>query len=142
MKFKYLALVCILLTSISSLFANDLDSFSELILKDRSNEAISRINQNIKKYPNDPQLVFYRAVLFDYFGRINEAKGDFLVLSNRYPKNPVLKNNLGVIYAKLGEYFNAQFCFESALRLKPDYREAKANFLAVQRKNNISLALK
>jgi len=123
-------------------FAHDFDTFKELILKGQSEEAIVKINKDIQKYPNDPTIKFIRGAIFDYFGKTKEAKEDFLFLSNKYPKNPILKNNLGVVSAKLGDYSNARICFESALRLKPDYQEAKDNLIAIQRKYSILLTSK
>jgi Flp pilus assembly protein TadD len=142
MKLKYIVLLCLGLISPPSLFANDLDSLSELISKGKSDEVISRVNQHIKKYPNDPELKFIHGAILDHFGKTREAKEVFLLLSNKYPKNHIIKNNLGVIYIKLGEYFNARICFESALRLKTDYQEAKLNLQAIQRKHTLFIASK
>lgn len=114
-----------------------MDSISELIQKGKESEAIQRANQYIQKYPNDPELKFIYAALLDHFGKTRESKDAFLDLSNKYPNNIVIKNNLGVIYTKLGQYSNARIYFESALRLKSDYQEAKNNLQHIQKLDRV-----
>ena len=142
MKVKciFLFFVCLAYTSFS--FASDLDGVSELIKNGKETEAIARINRYIQKYPSDPELKFLRGATLDHFGKTREAKEDFLILSNKYPKDPIIKNNLGVLYAKLGEYRKARFLFESALKLKTDYQEAKNNLSLIQKQDRVYLTSK
>ena len=142
MKVKciFLFFVCLIYTSFS--FASDWDGVLELIKNDKETEAIAIINRYIQKYPSDPELIFLRGATLDHFGKTREAKEDFLFLSNKYPKDPIIKNNLGVLYARLGEYRKARFLFESALKLKTDYQEAKNNLSLIQKQDRVYLTSK
>lgn len=46
------------------------------------------------------------------------------------PSDPVLKNNLGFLYAEMGYYRQALDLYEEALKLKPSYKDAENNILA------------
>jgi len=109
MKFKYTFLLFAWVISSSLSHASDFDSLSELIQKGKETEAIAKINRYIQKYPNDPKVKFIYGATLDHFG---------------------------VLYAKLGEYSAAYIFFGSALRLKPNYQEAKNNQWLVQQKIN------
>jgi Flp pilus assembly protein TadD len=136
MKFKYTILLFAWFISSSLSHASDLDSLSELIKKGRETEAIAKINRYIQKYPNDPEVKFIYGAALDHFGKTQEAKKVFLQLNTKYPNNSTIHNNLGVLYAKLGEYTSAYTFFESALRLKPNYQEARNNLRFVQQTIN------
>ena len=142
MKVKciFLFFVCLAFTSLS--FASNWDEILKLIKNGNETEAIAIVNQYIQKYPNDPELVFLRGATLDHFGKTREAKEDFLILSNKYSKDPIIKNNLGVLYAKLGEYRKARVFFELALKLKTDYKEAKNNLVLIQKQDRVYLTSK
>ena len=133
MKARLIFLFFVWSLSPSLAFTSDVDDFSELIAKNKYEETVSRINELILKYPQDRQLIFYRAAIFHHYGKLRKAKEDFLLLSNNHPKDPIFKNNLGVVHAKIGDLYKARICFEAALRLKPDYQEAKNNLLAINK---------
>ena len=137
MKFIFLLFISLISSSLS--FAYDLDTLAELIQKGKESEVIQRVKQYTQKYPNDPELKFIHAALLDHFGKVRESKDAFLDLSNKYPNNEVIKNNLGVIYTKLGQYSNARIYFESALRLKSDYQEAKNNLQHISKLDELTL---
>ncbi len=133
---KFIFLLFITLISSSLTFAYDFDSLSELIKKGKESQAIKRLNQYIQKYPNDPEVKFIYGATLDHFGKTQAAKKVFLQLNTKYPNNSTIHNNLGVLYAKLGEYTSAYTFFESALRLKPNYQEARNNLRFVQQTIN------
>lgn len=133
---KFIFLLFITLISSSLTFAYDFDSLSELIKKGKESQAIKRLNQYIQKYPNDPEVNFVYGATLDHFGKTQEAKKVFLQLNTKYPNNSTIHNNLGVLYAKLGEYSAAYTFFGSALRLKPNYQEARNNLRFVQQTIN------
>ena len=134
MKFIFLLFITFISSSLT--FAYDFDSLSELIKKGKESQAIKRLNQYIQKYPNDPEVIFIYGATLDHFGKTQEAKKVFLQLNTKYPNNSTIHNNLGVLYAKLGEYTSAYTFFESALRLKPNYQEARNNLRFVQQTIN------
>lgn len=134
MKFIFLLFITFISSSLT--FAYDFDSLSELIKKGKESQAIKRLNQYIQKYPNDPEVKFIYGATLDHFGKTQEAKKVFLQLNTKYPNNSTIHNNLGVLYAKLGEYTSAYTFFESALRLKPNYQEARNNLRFVQQTIN------
>jgi len=133
---KFIFLLFITFISSSLTFAYDFDSLSELIKKGKESQAIAKINRYIQKYPNDPEVKFIYGATLDHFGKTQEAKKVFLQLNTKYPNNSTIHNNLGVLYAKLGEYTSAYTFFESALRLKPNYQEARNNLRFVQQTIN------
>ena len=134
MKFIFLLFITFISSSLT--FAYDFDSLSELIKKGKESQAIAKINRYIQKYPNDPEVKFIYGATLDHFGKTQEAKKVFLQLNTKYPNNSTIHNNLGVLYAKLGEYTSAYTFFESALRLKPNYQEARNNLRFVQQTIN------
>ena len=142
MKFKYTILLFAWFISSSLSHASDLDSLAELIQKGKETEAIAKINRYIQKYPNDPEVKFIYGATLDHFGRTQEAKNVFLHLNRKYPNNPTINNNLGVIYTKLGQYSKARIYFESALRLKSDYHEARSALGYIQKLDRVYLTLK
>ncbi|CAM8323480.1 tetratricopeptide repeat protein [Candidatus Methylopumilus planktonicus] len=142
MKFKYTILLFAWFISSSLSHASDLDSLAELIQKGRETEAIAKINRYIQKYPNDPEVKFIYGAALDHFGRTQEAEKVFLHLNRKYPNNPAIKNNLGVIYTKLSQYAKARIYFESALRLKSDYHEARSNLGYIQKLDRVYLTSK
>ena len=134
MKFIFLLFITFISSSLT--FAYDFDSLSELIKKGKESQAIAKINRYIQKYPNDPEVKFIYGATLYHFGKTQEAKKVFLQLNTKYPNNSIIHNNLGVLYAKLGEYTSAYTFFESALRLKPNYQEARNNLRFVQQTIN------
>jgi Flp pilus assembly protein TadD len=142
MKFKYTILFFAWFISSSLSHASDFDSLSEHIQKGKETEAIAKINQYIQKYPNDPEVKFIYGATLYHFGRTQEAEKVFLHLNRKYPNNPTINNNLGVIYTKLSQYSKARIYFESALRLKSDYHEARSALGYIQKLDRIYLTSK
>jgi Flp pilus assembly protein TadD len=128
----YLMLISTLSAPCSSAVA--FNSISESIQKGNEADAINEVNRHIQKYPKDPELRFIRGAIHSHFGNMNAAKEDFLSLAYRYPKDPTIKNNLGVIFTKLGDLDMASTYFKEALKLKPDYLEARKNLFLVKKK--------
>ena len=139
---KFIFLLFITLISSSLTFAYDFDSLSELIKKGKESQAIKRLNQYIQKYPNDPKVKFIYGATLEHFGKTQEAEKVFLHLCRKYPNHPTINYNVGVIYTKLSQYSKARIYFESALRLKSDYHEARSALGYIQKLDRVYLTSK
>ncbi|HRR27485.1 MAG TPA: tetratricopeptide repeat protein, partial [Acidobacteriota bacterium] len=51
---------------------------------------------------------------------------------NLAPQIPEIHNNLGLAYLAVDRRHEARQCFEFALRLRPDYKNARENLLRLQ----------
>jgi Flp pilus assembly protein TadD len=56
-----------------------------------------------------------------------KAVDAFKKASELKPSDPVIFNNLGFSYEKLGQYNEALQAYQEAIRIKPDYIKAHAN---------------
>ena len=144
MRYKLMCLTgfCAMLLSIGALPASEKISLKELLKTKKPQEVITQINWQIKHHPKDPELIFLRGAIFEHFGYTKKAKEDFLFLSQKYPKNPVVMNNLGVICAKRGEHSEAKSYFKAALKLDHTYKEARNNLRGAQNRSVIGTRYK
>jgi tetratricopeptide (TPR) repeat protein len=60
-------------------------------------------------------------------GQHEKAKAEMLQSLGIRPNTPETLNNLGIVYAKLGDKANAQVSFEKAVTLRPNYAIARYN---------------
>jgi len=78
---------------------------------------------------NPTYILSYEALVTAYTraGRTEEAKNSALAGLKIAPRNAVLHNNLGAIYAESGQADTARQFFEKALQLRPGYESARLN---------------
>lgn len=97
---------------------------------------IRRAQENSAFYANLIELEYHRGQE-DYAAQMHEPMPNELLLKNfakhstRYPKDPYLHNNLGVLEARTGHYQRAVEQFTKAIKLLPDYAVAYANRASV-----------
>ena len=89
--------------------------------------ALRIVEQSLSQNPLDPQMRFWKAFIFEQQNRVDDAFAIYQDLTQDYPELPEPQNNLGVIYARRGDYDNAQAAFEAALRSNPNYSTAEEN---------------
>jgi tetratricopeptide (TPR) repeat protein len=75
-------------------------------------------------------------VSWDAAGNVEKAKAELLQSLSLRPNTPEVLNNLGTVYAKLGDKKNALASFEKAVTLRPNYALARFNYAeAIERDN-------
>jgi len=89
--------------------------------------ALVWINKALTTHPRDPQMLFWRAFIFERQGQADAALPIYLALTQDYPELPEPFNNLGVLYAARGDYERAKQAFDLALRSNPSYAVAHEN---------------
>lgn len=60
-------------------------------------------------------------------GRYDEALNKFLEADSKSPNDPVVFNNIGLIYKKKNELARAESFYKKAIQIKPDYPECLNN---------------
>ena len=90
-------------------------------------QALEQVDTYLLERPRDPQMRFWRARLLDLLNRPNEAFAVYEELAQDYPEFPEVQNNLGVMYAARGNWGQAKFAFEQALRNNPSFAPAHEN---------------
>jgi tetratricopeptide (TPR) repeat protein len=77
-------------------------------------------------------LALYHTKAYD------EAAKAYLEIIKRDPKNAIAYNNLGVVLEALGKRGEALARYRQALKLKPDYTEAKSNVERLLARTSVS----
>lgn len=91
---------------------------SEAALHD---EALSRLDKALQRYPEHPELRYYRAVLLDAAGRQKPAIEEFERLLAARPADPAILNALGYTLAdRRRQLPRAERLIRSALAQRPD----------------------
>ena len=93
--------------------------------------ALKLIEQTLAKNPRDPQMLFWKAYIFEKQKQPDLAQAIYLDLTQQFPELPEPHNNLGVLLAAKGEYGLAQVELEAALRSNPSYTTAQENLADV-----------
>ena len=103
------------------------DEVRKLLRQAQYAGALVWINKALATQPRDPQMLFWRAFIFERQGQADAALPIYLALTQDYPELPEPFNNLGVLYAARGDYERAKQAFEMALRDNPSYAVAHEN---------------
>lgn len=84
-------------------------------------EALSRLDKALQRYPEHPELRYHRAVLLDAAGRQKPAIEEFERLLAKRPNDPSVMNALGYTLADRGRQLpRAERLIRSALVHRPD----------------------
>jgi len=86
------------------------------------------------------EALYLLGIVEQFMGNSLEAARIFATLLDHEPLNPVAWSNFGVASLALGDRDGAQKCFESAIRIKPDYADAWNNLGTVFEKNDLLAA--
>jgi tetratricopeptide (TPR) repeat protein len=103
------------------------DEVRKLLRQGRHEAALTSINQALTTNPRDPQMLFWRAYIFERLGQVDAAMTLYVALTEEYPELAEPHNNLGVLYAAKGDYPRAKQAFDMALRDNPSYAIAHEN---------------
>jgi len=106
----------------------------QMMRENKKKEALAFINDYLGQNPSDPQMLFWKAKLLRESPRPSDQDTGlqiYLSLSENNPELAEPHNNLGVIYAALGDYLKAISYFEAALRANPGLAIANENLADV-----------
>jgi tetratricopeptide (TPR) repeat protein len=95
--------------------------------EDRIEDAIGCFSRALTLNPAYVRSHEALVVAYTKAGRMAEAHTAAIAGLNVAPRNAVLYNNLGVVFAETGRPEEARQMFEQALQLKPGYESAKSN---------------
>ena len=107
---------------------NAVPSGVEKLIKARKYEdAITQINVDLKKNPQNVQLRFVKARLQIEMRQFDQAKKTLITITQQFPELPEPYNNLAAIAANQNQWIEARDYLELALKLRPSYAIAAAN---------------
>jgi tetratricopeptide (TPR) repeat protein len=104
---------------------------SKLLKEKKYKEALVEIDANIKKNPRNVQLNFLRGRTLVSLGQLEQARLEFVSITEKYPELPEPYNNLAVLYASSGKLEAARENLEMALKLAPSDAIAMQNLADV-----------
>ncbi len=67
-------------------------------------------------------------------GKYDQAQRSYMKLLELNPIDEMIFNNLGRVYLKKGNYFDAESCFNEALIINPNFYIAKKNLMKLLHK--------
>lgn len=103
----------------------------KLLKEKKYKEALVEIDAEIKKNPRNVQLHFIRARTLVSLGQLEQARLEFVSITEKYPELPEPYNNLAVLYASAGKLEAARENLEMALKLAPNDAVAMQNLADV-----------
>jgi len=95
-------------------------------------QALTMINQYLKKTPDDQNALFTKGLILSDLERYSESIDIFKDLIKKYPATPELYNNIATVLAFSGKFDDSQKAFQKALHLRNNYREAHKNLDALK----------
>ena len=99
---------------------------------------ISCFKELLEAHPDQPQLLFQLAVLYERRGNKKEAYTTFRSVHRIDPEDPVAVYNMGVLAAEFGHRHEAENWFLETLARDPNMDEARAR-LDLLRKRNVRM---
>jgi GT2 family glycosyltransferase/glycosyltransferase involved in cell wall biosynthesis/Flp pilus assembly protein TadD len=107
--------------------AEKISIVNELRQKGILEEAYNILLETIQLHTDSPYLLNLQAELKYQMGKIEEAKNDFLYLSDCFPSHGQILNNLGVIHLGEGDFQKALSYYRKSLEINPSDRVATLN---------------
>jgi len=108
-------------------WADDYTDVNRLLKAGQPTEAMAKLDQLLVAKPRDPQMRFLKGVILAETGKVNEAIGTFVKLTEEFPELPEPYNNLAVLYASQSQFDKARVALEMAIRTNPSYATAHEN---------------
>jgi tetratricopeptide (TPR) repeat protein len=128
MMFRPLLLAAALLgTTLAQAVTTPLEQAQSLWLAGHKQEALSQVQAELSRTPDDLKLRFTLGVYRMELHQADEAEKIFTVLTQDFPDLADPYNNLAVLHAAKGELDQARADLEQALRLQPDHAQAQEN---------------
>lgn len=96
------------------------EGIEALVQEGRHQEALERLEEHLKEYPEDSQARFLKGIALAETGRADEAIAVFSRLAEERPELPEPHNNLAVLHAMRGDYRAARAALEAAIEASPE----------------------
>jgi tetratricopeptide (TPR) repeat protein len=122
-----LMLSCALLCFSLAARADDVQDAEKLYRQKQYDQALQKINAALAAKPKDIQARFLKGNILADKGKIQDAITVFQGITEDAPERPEPYNNLGFLYALLGQYDKARNALEMAVRNQPTYALAHEN---------------
>ncbi len=104
------------------------EQVGKLIDQGAYNKALERIDELSQQDGSElASLTLLKGAVLVRIGRLDEGMELFKQLSENYPNDAAIHNNIGVIHAERGELEKAEASFEKAIKIKPEYHHAVRN---------------
>lgn len=104
------------------------EQVGKLIDQGAYSDALKRIDDLNNQDGSDlASLTLLKGAVLVRMGRLDEGMTLFKLLSENYPNDAAIHNNIGVIHAERGELDKAKEAFEKAIKIKPEYHQAVRN---------------
>ena len=114
-----------------------------LIRSGQLGDAKAALDRQLLAQPGNGAAHLNRAYVLKELGLAAEAERTLRVLAQRRPKDPVVLNNLGALYLRVGRLPEAEAVLRKAVDLDPKGFEARANLAGVlERRRDWAGALK
>jgi tetratricopeptide (TPR) repeat protein len=97
----------------------------------RFEEALSDIEAMLQAHPDDLEICFLRAYVFESLERYDEALADYNVILGLCPDEPDVLIGRGNAYLHMGRYDEAWTDYQRALEIEPGYPCAIYNLACV-----------
>ena len=94
-------------------------------------KALPMIEEGLKAFPNDKDLISQRSQLYVETGRTEEAIQSFEKLAKAQPDNALIHYNIAVLCERSDQKEKAAVFYQKALDIKPDYYDALYNLGAL-----------
>jgi hypothetical protein len=103
------------------------DRIEELIQQGQLDRALDLTEDSLAADRGNVNYLFLKGLILTRMGRLEEAKGIFISLTEDHPELPEPFNNLAVIYAEQGDFNNAREALQKAINTHPSYATAHEN---------------
>jgi hypothetical protein len=103
------------------------DRIEELIQQGQLDKALDLTEDSLAADRGNVNYLFLKGLILTRLGRLEEAKGIFISLTEDHPELPEPFNNLAVIYAEQGDFNNAREALQKAINTHPSYATAHEN---------------
>ncbi len=109
-----------------------------------ANTEIILVSKQIEEQPNNAELLYRRAVLYQFLTYLNKAEADINQAIQIDSINPLYRFYQGKICYAMNETIKASKAYQKAIDLKPDYTEAKMKlaelyYIVTKHKESINL---
>ena len=106
-------------------------AIEKLIKEKKYAEAITAIDEALKKSPRNVQLRFVKTRLQLELKQVEPARQTLIEITQQFPELPEPYNNLAALAANEKKWIEARDYLELAIKLRPDYATARGNLAAV-----------
>lgn len=121
-------LLALALLSLSShTWSDDAIEAEALLAAGQFEQALTQLDSQLITHPDDPQALFLRALALEKLGQVSGAVEMYQRLIDAQPLLPEPYNNLAVIYARQGNFSQAEQTLQAAIKTHFSYATAHNN---------------